>query len=344
MAQEQLQMEHPITLGDWAGFLDPEGKIGKVHELLNQTNRILDDAVYVQGNLPTGHVNISRADIPRATWRRLNYGVKPVKSVSAQVTDTSGMLEQYSEVDKKIMDLNGNTAEFRLTQDRPIIEGMNQDMVETLFYGSTVDLPESFLGLSPRYDDLNAVNWETEKPAAFNYMDQIISAGGSASNALTSLWLIVWGANTVYMFFPKGTVAGLTMNSYGEETLRDPDGGMYQGYRSHYKWETGLCVADWRYVVRIANIDPADPQTELDYKDMIQAINTIPNLGMGKPVFYCNRTVKTKLDIAAAEKTNAALRIVDNEHFGQPQTMFWGIPIKQCDGILNTEAEVVAST
>ena len=47
---------------------------------------------------------------------------------------------------------------------------------------------------------------------------------------------------------------GFQHNDLGEVTLTDDEGGMYQGYRTHYKWDIGLCVRDWRYVVRIANI------------------------------------------------------------------------------------------
>ena len=144
---------HP-TLLDWAKRLDPDGAVAAIVELMNQTNQILDDAVYVESNLPTGHRTTVRSDIPPGTWRKLNYGVKPQKSKTTQVTDTIGMLENYAEVDKSLADLNGNTAEFRLSEDRPIIEGMNQSIASTIFYGDTSVYPERFLGLSPRYDAL----------------------------------------------------------------------------------------------------------------------------------------------------------------------------------------------
>ncbi|MFN7073990.1 phage major capsid protein, partial [Proteus mirabilis] len=65
---------------------------------------------------------------------------------------------------------------------------------------------------------------------------------------------------------PKGSKAGLEQNQLGEVTLQDDNGGKYQGYRTHFKWENGLTVRDWRYVVRIANIDLSkfgqDPEKE----------------------------------------------------------------------------------
>ncbi len=44
-----------LTLADWAKRLDPEGKVPVVAELLSQRNQILEDAVFQEGNLPTGH-------------------------------------------------------------------------------------------------------------------------------------------------------------------------------------------------------------------------------------------------------------------------------------------------
>ena len=44
-----------LTLADWAKRLNPNGSIPVIAELLSQTNAILEDAVFQEGNLPTGH-------------------------------------------------------------------------------------------------------------------------------------------------------------------------------------------------------------------------------------------------------------------------------------------------
>ncbi len=122
-----------LTLADWGKRVDKNGKVDKIIELLGQTNPILQDMPFVEGNLPTGHRTTIRSGLPSATWRLLNYGVQPSKSTTVQVTDSVGMLETYAEVDKSLADLNGNTAEFRLSEDRAFIEAMNQQMAQTLF-------------------------------------------------------------------------------------------------------------------------------------------------------------------------------------------------------------------
>ena len=91
---------HSPTMLDWAKRLDPDGKIAAIAELMTKQNDVLKDAVWMEGNLPTGHRTTHRTGIPHATWRRLNSGVAAGKSQTAQFTDTIGMLEIYSEVDK----------------------------------------------------------------------------------------------------------------------------------------------------------------------------------------------------------------------------------------------------
>ena len=143
-----LSVANP-TLLDLAKRTDPDGSIATIVELLNQNNEILDDMTWVEGNLPTGHRTTVRTGLPAPTWRKLYGGVQPTKSTTAQVTDNTGMLEAYAEVDKALADLNGNTASFRLSEDMAHIEGMSQEMADTLIYGNEGSEPEAFTGLSP---------------------------------------------------------------------------------------------------------------------------------------------------------------------------------------------------
>ncbi|GKX40040.1 major capsid protein [Pectobacterium versatile] len=320
-----------LTLADWGKRVDPNGKIDKIIELLAQTNPILTDMLIVEGNLPTGHRTTVRSGLPAATWRLLNYGVQPSKSTTVQITDAIGMLEAYAEVDKSLADLNGNTSEFRLSEDRAFIEAMNQQMAQTLFYGDTSINPERFMGLSSRYSSKSAGNGQN-----------IIDAGGTGTDN-TSIWLVVWGENTVHGIFPKGQKAGLQFEDKGQETLIDANGGKYEGYRTHYKWDNGLTLRDWRYVVRIANIDVSDLSVPANAANivtqMVKALHRIPNRGMGKPVFYMNRTVAQALDLQSLDKASLALSVKETE--GEWWTAFRGIPIREVDALLETEARVV---
>jgi len=318
--------ENVFTISDWGKRLDPEGKIDTITDVLAATNDILKDALFQEGNLPTGHRTTVRTGLPSVTWRKLNYGVQPSKSKTKQVDDTCGMLEAYAEVDRDLADLNGEDTSFRLSEDRAFIEAMNQEMANTLIYGDTDVNPERFLGLSPRYGYLDSPN--------------VIDAGGSGSEC-TSIWLVVWGPDTVHMTFPKGSQAGIQHKDLGEVTLEDDNGGMYQGYRTHYQWKSGFVVRDWRYVVRIANIDTTNMPTDLP-KLYIEALNLIPNLAKGRPAFYMNKDVKTQMDILAMDKSNALVQ-VSKDMWGQPQYEFQGYPMRKVDAIKNNEDALVNS-
>src|SRR5207344_1383596 len=94
-----------LTLADQAKRTDSTGKVAAIVELLQQSNEILDDMVWKEGNLETGH----RTGVPAVAWRLLNQGVIPSKSTTAQIDEQAGMLEAWSEVDKDLIMLNGNT-------------------------------------------------------------------------------------------------------------------------------------------------------------------------------------------------------------------------------------------
>lgn len=318
------------TLADWAKRVDDNGKIAEIVEILNQSNEILEDMAWVQGNLPTGHKTTIRSGLPTPTWRLLNYGVQPTKSRTVQVTDSCGMLEAYSEIDKSLADLNGNTNEFRLSEDRPHFEGMNIEMAKTLFYGNTATDPEKFMGLAPRYNSLSAEN-------AVNIVD------GAGTTGNTSIWLIVWGDMTAHGIFPKGGTAGMQHEDLGRETVLDAAGGRFEAYRSHYKWDCGFTLRDWRYVVRIANVrvstltkDAASGANLVDL--MTQALELVPNLRMGRPVFYANKRITSFLRRQIANKVINNLSL--ETAMGRKVMSFDDVPVKRCDAILNTESQV----
>ena len=330
-----------LTLADWAKRTDPDGRVPIVAELLSQSNEVLEDCVFKEGNLPTGDRVVIRTGLPTVYWRALNQGIPSSKSTTAQVDEACGILEARSEVDKDLAMLNGNTAQFRLSEDTAFLEAMNQTQATTLFYGNPGVDPKQFLGLAARYSSLSAANAQN-----------ILSAGGSGSDN-TSIYLVVWGDNTVYCPFPKGSKAGLIHEDLGEQTVYNSDGTRLQALATRYQWKNGLVVKDWRYVVRICNIDVSDlvGQTGTQaasaatniVKLMARSLYRIPNMAMGRAAFYMNRTVHSGLSVAALDKSQYVLKINEGlSQFGMPYSWlsFLGVPLRRVDAILNTEAVV----
>ncbi|MGA2735133.1 MAG: major capsid protein [Syntrophobacteraceae bacterium] len=125
-----------LTLADWAKRIDDDGKIAEIINLLSQTNEILDDMLWVEGNLPTGHKTTIRTGLPAAYWRLLNMGVPRGKSTTAQITESCGMLETYSDIDVDLVALSGNDRAFRLSEELAFLEGMNQQMAGRVYYAA----------------------------------------------------------------------------------------------------------------------------------------------------------------------------------------------------------------
>ncbi len=329
-----------LTLADYAKRLGPDKQIGKVMEILEQSNEVLDDAMFLEANNVTTHRTVIRTGLPESYWRTLNRGVPKSKSGTTQIDDQIGMLETWSVVDSALAELNGQQADFLLSEERAFLESMNQEVAKTIFYGDLAANAAAFSGLSSRYCTLD--------PAVGNSAN-IIDAGGTGPN-LTSAWLCVWGDLSLHMIYPKGTTSGLRREFLGRCPVVDENAYEFMGYKTNYSWSLGLCLRDWRYVVRIANIDTAQLDALMNggaaeasgnalIRCMIKAHNLIPNIRLGRPAWYMNRSVKTLLDLMAAEKSNVNLTMAN--FAGESVTAFKGVPIRQVDALVNTESPLV---
>jgi hypothetical protein len=334
-----LQTTWP-TLVDLTNRIDPDGSIARIAELLNQTNEILEDVPWIEGNLPTGHQTTVRTGIPAPTWRKLYGGVLPTKSTVAKIVDTCGMMEAYGEVDKALADLNGNTAAFRFSEEKPLLQGFAHEFAKQVFYSNEATNPEQFTGLAPRFNTKTTSNAQSAQ--------NVIDGGGSGSTN-TSVWLVVWGDNTVHGIYPKGSKAGLHMEDKGQVTLENAGNdsnftGRMEAYRTHYRWDCGLTVRDWRYVVRIANIDVTalvkDAASGGDLIDlMTQALELIQNLNDGRAAFYVNRRIRGFLRRQMVNKIKQSTLTWEMVQ-GKMVMNLDGVPVRRCDQILNTEAQI----
>lgn len=325
------------TIVDLANATDPNGSIANIVELLKQSNAMLEDMTWVEGNLPTGNQTTVRTGLPPVTWRALYGGVQPGKSSSMKVTDECGMLEAYTVVDKALADLNGNTAAFRLQEEMAYIAALSNEIQRVLIYGNSGVLPDSFTGLTPRF---NAISGAT------NALNIVAGSGASTDNA--SIWLVYWGPNTVHGIVPKGSKAGLQVQDKGVITHQSIDGagGFAEVYQTHYRWDAGLTVRDWRAIARVCNIKKGTLQKAAASGDdladlMFQAMEAIPPwvAAMGRPAWYMSRNTMSYLRRQVSNKT-AASTLTYDQVGGQWIERFQGIPIRRCDTMQADEALV----
>lgn len=342
------------TLVDIAKMLNPNGSVAVVAELLNQSNEIIQDMNFIEGNLPTGHKGVVRVGLPTVSFRQFYKGVSVSKSGRATIEDICAMLEGRNEIDKDLADLNGNAASFRLSEGLAFVESMNQSFAQAIFYQDTGANKDAILGLASRYNSKSATSGAN-----------IIDAGGVGTDN-TSVWLVVWGPNTVTGIYPKGSKAGLVQEDLGVIDAFDSSNNRYRAYAERWQWKFGLHVKDWRYAVRIANVDVSDlvGQTGTQAitaatwinKLMVKALQKIPSSGMGRPVFYASRTVKEMLAIGALDKSQNALGFTEAlQQYGPlgpastagsgtgiagGKLTFLGVPVRTVDQLLLTETAI----
>jgi hypothetical protein len=339
-----------LTLADIGRRMDPGGRIMDMSEIMSQCNE-LDDALPLQeGNLTTGHVVTLRTALPKGTFRRFNQGVQYTKSGAAQLTFGMAMLDAYSQIDKKLADLGGNTNANREKEDTAHMEGLSQQWTGVELYGNSWTTPEQFSGLATYFSAIagtqNGVN--------------VFDAGGQGSSN-TSIWLLGLGNQTIYGIYPKGTKAGLVFENKGDIVpAYDAQQRRFEAYTSYFSRNGGIAIEDWRYAIRMANFDTttaglAGPTPPDIFAIMSKAVVRLPTAGRmvsgitktdapdraAPPVrlmFFCDRTGREYMDIQAIRDKNVLLRPED--YAGRPIVNFRNVAIGVVDQILDTEARV----
>ena len=316
----ELETAGQLTLIELAKRTN-NSEIMDIAEVLDKTNEIFKDMPMVEANQPTSHVISQRTALPSGTWRQINAGVAYESSQTKQVVEPIGMLESFSKCDEALALLSRNPARFRWTEDKAFIEGLAQTFATAFFYGDTATVPEKFNGLSVRaaYD-----------AAADTY---VIDEGGSGSDC-TSIWVVEVGENKVHLVYPSGSRSmGIGSEDMGIQLVTDGT-NPFRAFVTHFVLRIGLAIHDDKAVQRIASIESAGSSNIFDPDNLVKAINLLPGMGQGA-VIYCNKTIRSQMDINVMDKTNVYYTI--REPYGEPLLYFRGVPVRTCEAILDTE-------
>lgn len=326
------------SLKDYYSQLE-NGKItSTLIDLFLKCNPMLEDAVTIECNDGTSHKTTVRNGLPEPEFRKFYQGVPSTKGEYTQIQEATAMLEDFSKVDKKLADLNGNTNQFRLNEADAHIQGMNNKVQENIIYGNKGKNAAAFDGLATRYNKISTIK------DTIGY--QVLNGGGTRTTN-TSIWFVGWGEKGTHLIYPKGSKAGLQHENIGEEAAYDADGNEFRVYKDHFSWDIGMCVRNYKTCARIANIDTTKLGTD-DAADLIELmikayhrVKKHTKLSGAKLVIYVNETIETYLHLQAMNKTNVRLSL--DEAAGEPVLKFLGIPVKCCDAILDTEDKVAAA-
>lgn len=317
------------------------GDAGDVIELLAQFNPILEDAPAFECNRGLYHETTVRTGLPAVTWGRLYQGVAATKGTKQVVKDTTGFVESASIVDARLIDVvekAEDKASVRMDEASSHIEAMSQEVAQTIFYGDSALEPEKPTGFAPRFSSLTAENGQ-----------QIINGGGVGADN-TSIWMITWDKKASHLLYPKKGNIGLERKDAGGNYFaQDASGNDYRAYREDFTWHFGLTVRNWQYVARVANIDVSD--LTIDAATGADVINLMTEMyyahkgrrvSTGRTYIYMTTNLVKYLDYQSRNVAGKNLFLTFDKTGPNAKEVlhFRGIPIRETDAILETEAVV----
>ncbi len=328
-----------VTLNDFRARMGSLDKHRDIINVLAQSNPILEDMKFMEGNLPTGIQTTRWTSLPEPSIRRINRGVEPSKGTTEQIVDTCMMLEDRSLVDVKIASMQNDAREFRKAEDEAHVEGFGQKVAKVLFYGDSMTNPDEFNGLSVRYS-----NFSDEK-GKIGF--QTVSGGTAGVDCNTSAYLVGWGDRHTVGIYPKGSDAGIKAEDLGATDVYDSEGRPFRAFQTLFSWNVGLCVRDFRSNAVVRNIDVNSlPTTAAGRLALVEkfivARNRIRNLHAAgvNYVWYVSDSMYNFLETYFIDKNN--VHVTRQDLSGKPPMLYLsGIPVKKVDAISETEKAIV---
>lgn len=329
-------MPYAVTLNDIQKRLGANNAFQPIIEILKQSNPILEDMPFAEGDLPIGNKTTIRTSLPSPSIRRANRGTAPTKSDVKQVIDQCMYLEDRSCVDTLLLKGKPNPEAYRASEDDAHVEGMGQYVAKVFMYGDLTDpaYSDTFNGLLVRYPV------EDGDKGTRGY--QVISAGTKNTKGHnTSAVIVDWGDRKVTGIYPKGMTAGLNTKDLGESDVYDSDGNPFRAVQTLYSWQVGLAVQNVRSVAAIRNID-VDALSAFTAAQEATFMNKIifakNRIQLPKsPIMYVGDTLYSYLETFLLNKNNVHVTREMRES-EPPLLRFSGIPVKKMDCMTDTEA------
>lgn len=336
-----------LTLADVYKRTDGRGNAAQIMEMMNGTAQdIFTDFTMMECNDGTKHIYTTRTGLSSVGWGALYEGIPQGKSTTQQVTETTGFAEKLISVDKRVLELAGaNANAVRAQESEADIESMSKELVTALFYHNTDTNARLPKGLAPRFG----------VKATSGAGAQIVDAGGTGSDN-TSIWFVTWGGSGLNCIYPQGTSAGIKQEDKGEQRVLDGNGNPYFVAEELIRAHCGFALGDYRRCARVANVDVSDMQAgSVNLYNFLRKayyrvhglrnanVSVTSDTQPGRTVIYCNRDVLEALDALATNggTTDNFTRLRWMEIEGKEVLTYRGLPIRETEAILNTEARVL---
>jgi hypothetical protein len=274
--------------------------------------------------------------LPAPYWHKLGEGLTATLGQQEQATETMGMLRNQMRINEEILMKCPDRDGYMAQQEPAYLEAMEQELENTLIYGSKATAPEEFDGLHVRYGSLVA--------------NSVLNNGGSDTGNLTTVWLIQWHPQECCFIFPKGGKGGFRRVPGGRVYLSTEDTTALAAHATalanqamawyiitDYEWDMGLCVKDTRRIKAVRNVHKTiNHANQIDENVLIQAKDAFRT---GGTIYaYCAQAVASQLQIKIKDKGNVWMN--PTNPFGEPTTYVLNMPIRVTDAQLLSEATV----
>jgi hypothetical protein len=340
-----------FTYAEWSQRFSSDGKLAVMVNLASQSNAILEDQLATPCQAGNTFEFVQVVSLPSGSRRVYNQGVAPSAAAATKQVTTCSEYGDWAVVDSSLANLGGSAAQLRYDEVALHMEGMSQTVAGDLFYASPTGNVTEFIGLANIY---NTVSTSTSKIA-----NNVIDGGGTGSSN-ASMWLLGWGSRHIHTTFPQGHPTGLQHRDFGEGWKSDTTANTYEfpAFRDWLQWNIGVAVHDWRYGVRVPNIDVSllfgsnganiiNILSQMVYKPPVMPAGVAPvqtsddpaRVTQARSAIYLNRTVYLALDQQAQNKTNVLLKM--EEWGGHAILTYRGIPLQVVDQLTTTEVRVV---
>jgi len=330
-----------LTLAELVNREDPNGQMAQLVDVISETNKIVQDATWIECNDGTKHEDTRTLTEPSGTERLYDEGVTREAGRTEPVIEPVCMLDGLSVVDAAKLRHTPDELASRLMEDQFFLRGMSKTFCTRLFDGNR----------TTNARQINGINSSVRDYAALSSDYTYDNAGGAASVTAnkTSMYIIQWGMKKVNLIYPRNDPNGdmrygIKMEDFGKDLIADRNVGTksYPAWRTWFECHFGIFIHDPRCIKRVVNISTTNIDSVDDFSFnedyLIDAVVDLEYDGDGA-VIYCNRTVMGQIWKRAKDKANVNFT-VDRDPFGKPIAMFQTIPIKRVDKITSVQATI----
>lgn len=318
------------TLLEMAKGIGPDSTQMTIAETMAKEMALLGDIPWYPANDIWSHKSLRQGKLSGGSWRGINEYVTPGTTLTDEIMDVIGIIEDFAVYDKLWIDRQPSPAKARMQRARMYLEGMAQSICSAFLYGNSAVTPKQPHGLAPR----------------MNVLGRYVIGASGTGNDVTSVYIVTWGEGACYGIFPKtgqtpGSEFPVTHRDMGEKVDTNSSGNKLVVYEDNFKFEGGLVIEDPRCAGRVANIETAGTSNLFDEDYLITLLNRM-KVGAGTRI-YCNETIKTQMEIMLKDKTNVNYTADKGDGLGgEPVLRFRGIPVRKIDSaiLLDVEAAI----